>query len=110
MNPLQGTHPQGAMSVPHMPGWVLADLRTDHAGEVGAVCIYRGVLRFAKDPALRAFADHHRGTDQPPPSPNHARRPTTEHHRMPPSMQMARSCSGGGAGGFGGGGGKAFKK
>ena len=64
MHPLQGTHPQGAMSVPHMPGWVLADLRTDHAGEVGAVCIYRGVLRFAKDPAVRAFAEHHLATEQ----------------------------------------------
>jgi len=42
-----------------LPGWVLADLRTDHAGEVGAVCIYQGVLQFARDPALRAFAEHH---------------------------------------------------
>ena len=42
-----------------LPAWVCADLRTDHAGEVGAVCIYQGVLRFARDPALRSFAEHH---------------------------------------------------
>ena len=47
-----------------LPGWVLADLRTDHAGEVGAVCIYQGVLRFARDPALRAFAEHHLATER----------------------------------------------
>ena len=47
-----------------LPGWVFADLRTDHAGEVGAVCIYQGVLRFARDPVLRAFAEHHLATEQ----------------------------------------------
>ena len=47
-----------------LPEWVLADLRTDHAGEIGAVCIYKGVLRFARDPALQAFAQHHLDTEQ----------------------------------------------
>ena len=47
-----------------LPSWVFADLRTDHAGEVGAVCIYQGVLRFARDPALRSFAEHHLITEQ----------------------------------------------
>lgn len=48
----------------HLPAHVLADLRTDHAGEVAAVCIYQGVLRFARDPALIAFAQHHLVTEQ----------------------------------------------
>jgi ubiquinone biosynthesis monooxygenase Coq7 len=47
-----------------LPSWVFADLRTDHAGEVGAVCIYQGVLKFARDPVLRAFAEHHLATEQ----------------------------------------------
>ena len=47
-----------------LPAWVLADLRTDHAGEAGAVCIYQGVLQFARDPVLRAFAEHHLTTEQ----------------------------------------------
>jgi ubiquinone biosynthesis monooxygenase Coq7 len=47
-----------------LPAQVVADLRTDHAGETGAVCIYQGVLRFARDPALRAFAQRHLATEQ----------------------------------------------
>jgi 3-demethoxyubiquinol 3-hydroxylase len=47
-----------------LPAEVMADLRTDHAGEVGAVFIYQGVLQFARDPVLRAFADHHLVTEQ----------------------------------------------
>jgi 3-demethoxyubiquinol 3-hydroxylase len=43
---------------------LIADLRSDHAGEVGAVQIYRGVLALARDPALRAFAAHHQATEQ----------------------------------------------
>jgi demethoxyubiquinone hydroxylase (CLK1/Coq7/Cat5 family) len=42
-----------------LPGWVVADLRTDHAGEVGAVEIYRGILAAARDRELRAFAGRH---------------------------------------------------
>jgi ubiquinone biosynthesis monooxygenase Coq7 len=47
-----------------LPAQVLADLRTDHAGETGAVCIYQGVLRVTRDPALRAFATRHLATEQ----------------------------------------------
>ncbi len=47
-----------------LPNKVLADLRTDHAGEVGAVCIYLGVLFITRDPALRAFAQHHLSTER----------------------------------------------
>ena len=47
-----------------LPDWMLANLRTDHAGELGAVCIYQGVLRFARDPAIQAFAQHHLDTEQ----------------------------------------------
>ncbi len=47
-----------------LPDSVLADLRTDHAGETGAVFIYRGILRFTHDPTLRAFAEQHMATEQ----------------------------------------------
>jgi ubiquinone biosynthesis monooxygenase Coq7 len=47
-----------------LPAEVFANLRTDHAGEVGAVFIYQGVLQFARDPMLRAFAEHHLVTEQ----------------------------------------------
>ena len=34
-------------------------LRSDHAGEVGAVYIYKGILSIAKDPALVEFSKRH---------------------------------------------------
>lgn len=37
----------------------IKDLRSDHAGETGAVWIYRGVLRVARDPEVVSFATHH---------------------------------------------------
>ena len=58
--------PAGHALVPGdaLPAAVVADLRTDHAGETGAVRIYQGVLSFARDPALRAFAQRHLATEQ----------------------------------------------
>lgn len=47
-----------------LPAEVAADLRTDHAGETGAVCIYLGILNVARDPQLRAFAARHLKTEQ----------------------------------------------
>ncbi len=35
------------------------DLRSDHAGEHGAVAIYRGMLAVTRDPDLRRFARRH---------------------------------------------------
>lgn len=53
-------HPIGR----RLPAAVLADLRTDHAGETGAVQIYRGILAVTLDPALRAFATRHLETER----------------------------------------------
>lgn len=47
-----------------MPRPLLQELRTDHAGETGAVMIYRGILAVTRDPALRSFAQHHLETEQ----------------------------------------------
>ncbi|MFM2041663.1 MAG: hypothetical protein RLY86_239 [Pseudomonadota bacterium] len=41
----------------------MADLRTDHAGETGAVWIYRGMLAVSRDAGLRAFAERHLATE-----------------------------------------------
>jgi ubiquinone biosynthesis monooxygenase Coq7 len=46
------------------PRQLLQELRTDHAGETGAVMIYRGVLVVSRDPAVREFAQHHLETEQ----------------------------------------------
>lgn len=53
--------PALASALPHE---LLRELRTDHAGETGAVMIYRGVLAVTRDPALRAFAEHHLDTER----------------------------------------------
>ena len=73
---------------------MFADLRTDHAGEVGAVCIYQGVLRFARDPALRSFAEHHLLTEQ-----KHLRLilawlPSSRHSRLLPIWRLAGFLTG----------------
>jgi ubiquinone biosynthesis monooxygenase Coq7 len=39
------------------------ELRTDHAGEAGAVMIYRGILAVSRDPRVRAFARVHLETE-----------------------------------------------
>ena len=44
--------------------WLIADLRTDHAGETGAVEIYRGILAITRDEQLTAFAKRHMQTEQ----------------------------------------------
>ena len=46
-----------------LPAWLVADLRTDHAGETGAVMIYRGILATSRDAAVRAFAQQHLATE-----------------------------------------------
>ncbi len=46
-----------------MPAWLVADVRSDHAGETGAVMIYRGVLAVSRDPDIRHFAQHHLVTE-----------------------------------------------
>jgi len=42
---------------------LVADLRTDHAGESGAVMIYRGILSVTRDTRLRHFAHAHLATE-----------------------------------------------
>ncbi len=43
---------------------LIADLRSDHAGETGAVAIYRGMLAISRDAEVRAFAEHHLATER----------------------------------------------
>ena len=46
------------------PQWLVAELRSDHAGETGAVAIYRGILAVTRDNELRAFSEAHLATEQ----------------------------------------------
>lgn len=47
-----------------LPPWLLGELRSDHAGELGAVMIYRGILFASHDPAVREFAAEHLVTER----------------------------------------------
>ncbi len=50
-------------SLPLTPSLV-ADLQSDHAGEAGAVEIYRGMLAVSRDPSVRRFALDHIETER----------------------------------------------
>ena len=43
---------------------LLEDLRSDHAGEAGAVMIYKGILAITKDQELKSFALAHLHKDR----------------------------------------------
>lgn len=58
------TAASAASATAPFPNPLWRELRTDHAGETGAVMIYRGVLAVTRDPALREFARHHLETEQ----------------------------------------------
>jgi demethoxyubiquinone hydroxylase (CLK1/Coq7/Cat5 family) len=65
------------------------DLRSDHAGETGAVAIYAGVLAVTRDPALRNFAQRHQATER-----EHLRRvedwlPPDRRSRLLPAWRVA---------------------
>jgi len=72
-----------------LPREIVADLRSDHAGETGAVWIYHGILCFARDRALRDFASRHRATEE-----EHLRRieswlPPAQRSRLLPLWRLA---------------------
>jgi ubiquinone biosynthesis monooxygenase Coq7 len=43
---------------------MVRELRSDHAGETGAVAIYEGILAVSRDPAIRQFASEHLQTER----------------------------------------------
>lgn len=55
-----------ARKTPRLSTYLVRELRSDHAGETGAVSIYQGitaVARWRKDAELLAFASHHGQTE-----------------------------------------------
>jgi ubiquinone biosynthesis monooxygenase Coq7 len=57
--------PDAANAAQHtLPAWLVADLRSDHAGEMGAVMIYRGILAVSRNAKVRTFAQHHLATEE----------------------------------------------
>ena len=46
-----------------LPPWLTRDLRSDHAGEAGAVAMYRGILAVSPCEDVRTFASEHVKTE-----------------------------------------------
>ena len=46
------------------PHWLERELRSNHAGESGAVAIYRGILAVSRSEQVRAFAQRHLVSEQ----------------------------------------------
>ncbi len=59
-----GRLPSAPARMPRVPPDLVADVRSDHAGETGAVFIYRGILSISGDQDLRRFAREHLQAEQ----------------------------------------------
>ena len=56
--------PKDTNKITGYPARLLRDLRSDHAGEVGAVAIYRGILAVSRNSDLRHFAQAHLASER----------------------------------------------
>ena len=54
---------ENSTSTTGYPKWLERELRSDHAGETGAVAIYRGILAMSRNPSARDFATRHLATE-----------------------------------------------
>lgn len=88
LRPLWRPAPQ-SVALSQWPDSLVKELRSDHAGEVGAVQIYRGMLAVTRDPALRAFAEHHLATEQAHLSTVESHLPAAQRSRLLPAWRMA---------------------
>ena len=77
-----------------LPAWLIAELRSDHAGETGAVRIYDGVLAVSRDPSVRAFAARHRQTEAGHLDLLNGVLPKAQHSRLLPIWRVAGFLTG----------------
>lgn len=64
LRPLWRAAPPSAVANDAITPALWAELRSDQAGETGAVAIYRGVLAVTRDAAVRTFAERHLATER----------------------------------------------
>lgn len=57
------SHSDAPAAKPARAPWLTASLRTDHAGEYGAVWLYKGILWVSRDPLVIQFAQQHLETE-----------------------------------------------
>lgn len=68
---------------------IISDLRSDHAGETGAVWIYKGILAVGRDTHVRDFAYDHLATEQRHLDAMNAALPRQERSMMTPLWRVA---------------------
>jgi len=73
----------------NLPRVLIADLRSDHAGQSGAVEIYRGITLHARHPEQLAFAKAHLATEQKHLNFFSQWLPTKHHSRLLPMWRWA---------------------
>lgn len=93
--------PAEELSIEDLPQPILRELRSDHAGELGAVWIYRGILAVARDPALRNFAQHHMAAEEAHLAFFLTQLPARWHTRLAPLWRLAGWLLGAGPALFG---------
>lgn len=83
-----------AFEAPRVSKELVGDLRSDHAGELGAVWIYRGVLAVSRDQGVREFASRHNVTEQTHLDKISALLPWPQRSRLLPAWRVAGFLTG----------------
>ena len=83
-----------AFDAPRMVKELVGDVRSDHAGELGAVWIYRGLLAVSRDAGVRGFARRHRATEQSHLNSIEAVLPWPQRSRLLPGWRVAGFLTG----------------
>ncbi len=74
--------------------WLEGELRSDHAGETGAVWIYKGVLAARPDAQLRQFCERHLKTEENHLAQINALLPRNAHSALLPLWRLAGFLTG----------------
>ena len=83
-----------AFEAPRVAADLVGDLRSDHAGETGAVWIYRGLLAISRDAGVREFAKRHLVTEQGHLTKVEAVLPWPQRSRLLPGWRVAGFMTG----------------
>ena len=83
-----------AFESPRVSQALAGDLRSDQAGETGAVWIYRGLLAVSRDPGVRQFAQRHLVTEQSHLDKINAVLPWPQRSRLLPGWRVAGFATG----------------
>ncbi len=83
-----------AFEAPRVSKQLVGDLRSDQAGETGAVWIYRGLLAVSRNPGVREFAQRHLATEQSHLDKINAVLPWPQRSRLLPGWRVAGFATG----------------